>query len=58
MIPTIKPYGYVNISQIQSRFSKLDKYYFIDNYGVWQISKENYDYLEYRKIPEYVRKAR
>lgn len=56
MIPTIKPFGAVNIKEIESKFQKGDNFYFIDNYGVWKISKETYDYLEYRGVPEYVRK--
>lgn len=58
MIPTIKPYGAVNIKEIESKFQKGDNFYFIDNYGVWKISKETYDYLEYRGVPDYVKKAR
>lgn len=55
MIPTIKPYGCVNISEIRKRFTKLDRFFFIDNYGIWEINEQTYHYLESRGIKEYRR---
>lgn len=46
MIPTIYPFGSVNIRQIHSISKKGDRYYFFDKCGRWRISKETYEYLK------------
>lgn len=53
MIPTIKPYGSVNIKEIKKIAKEREKYYFIDNYGWWEITFETYNDLKLRGIKEY-----
>ena len=53
MIPTIKPYGSVNIKEIKKIAKEREKYYFIDNYGWWEITFETYNDLKMRGIKEY-----
>ena len=55
MIQANKPYGYVNINEIRKIFTKLDRFFFIDNYGIWEINEQTYHYLESRGIKEYRR---
>ena len=55
MIPTIRPYGSVNIRNIKKIAKEQEKYYFIDNYGWWEITERDYEYLKGKGIPEYGR---
>lgn len=57
MIPTIKPYGSVNIREIKKIAKEREKYYFIDNYGWWEITCSTYDYLQEMGVPIYERKT-
>ena len=56
MIPTIRPYGSVNIRNIKKIAKEKEKYYFIDNYGWWEITCSTYDYLQEIGIKVYERK--
>lgn len=55
MIHTIKPHGAINIKVINKINQKGDKYYLLDDYGWWEITFEDYDYLEKRGIEIYGR---
>lgn len=55
MIPTILPYGAVNINNVKGVILFYNKFYLIDNYGKWQISEETYEYLLERGVSDYGR---
>jgi len=56
MTASIKPYAYTNIKCIQYVFNRYNRYYFLDNYGRWEITQETYNELLERGIPKYERK--
>ena len=57
MIPTLQPYGSVNIAQVKFIFIKGDRFYLIDKCGRWKITQDTYLYLEKWGIPVYERKC-
>lgn len=55
MIHTIKPYAHININEVHYRLIRLDRFYMLDKYGLWEITKETYEELTKRGIKEYER---
>lgn len=55
MIHSIKPYGFVSISEVRKIASIGDRYFMIDDYGWWQIEESEYKSLEKRGIEVYGR---
>ena len=55
MIHTIKPYGSLNINEVQYILQKLGRFYLIDKYGLWEIEEQTYYELQERGIVDYGR---
>lgn len=55
MIHSIKPYGFVSISEVRKIVNIGDRYFMIDDYGWWQIEESEYKSLEKRGIKVYGR---
>lgn len=46
MIPTIKPYGGVNIKEISAIKMRPNGFFFLDKYGLWKIDEKTFQYLK------------
>ena len=57
MIPTIYPYGSVNIVEICFIQQKGERFYLIDKCGRWRITEEMFNYLKEKEIPIYGREC-
>ena len=57
MIPTIYPYGVVNIKEVLCIEQKHDRYYLYDKCGRWRISEDTFKYLEERGFKVYGRET-